>query len=140
MEKKRSKVMFVAIFFLVILVIPIGLLSNPLRMPDRFVRYNLLRTLQLGTTFEDAIQIIEANENWQTITINRGRGFLMLHGRPSISSPSDRLGGYVVGEQFIRVHIGHYRYVFRRDVVAYLAFDADGYLIEIAVTRQIDAL
>ena len=134
--------MGVAIFISIILVILIVLFSNPLRMPNWLLRLHLLNTMPIGTNIEDITTIVNERSGWRMEPI-RGGGFIVSPAWPhspyfpvfpNISQEN------MIGVQSTRIHLGHYRYIFQRDVLAYLAFDFDGYLIEIAVTRQIDAM
>jgi hypothetical protein len=138
-KKKKKKV--VIIFFLLLAFL---ILSNSLRRPNFLIRLDLLWVFPKGMHMEEVIRISERRNGWRITSIRENSGVLMF-GReprhaPHANYTGDLLRGRIIGEQTISLHLGYYRTIFITDVVAYLAFDEDGYLIEIAIARITDSL
>jgi hypothetical protein len=140
MAKKR-KLIFILIAVSLPVLFAAIIISNPLRRSEERIRADLLSQMPIGGSMDEVIAVIEKNDRWSINHISKTGGVFMLNGRPGEPShfldPDDERN---IGKQRIRVHLGYYRTIFITDVLAFFAFDADGYLIEIAIRKDTDAL
>jgi len=99
------------------------------------IRNHILRHTPIGINIEEAIRIIDANEQWGIPVINKNSGF--RHPRRDVSGwPVCSLtGAAIIGNQSIetRVEIYFIWGLFERRVRIFWGFDDGGRLIEIAV-------
>lgn len=126
-------------------MVVIALIFNPLIRTPEGIRRHLLRTTPIGTSMEDVVLIADEISNSSCPNRIRIRDHgVVLHPRdplrPTNFLPADLIGSTVSGDQSVRIHLGHYRIIFRIDVVAFYAFDEDGKLIEIFISKEWDLL
>ena len=140
MRKKKQIfiIVFIAIIFSMVVIV---LLSNPLRSPEERIRTDLLEVMPIGTSMEDVISIVESHKRWNiSARILYDIGITMGPRGPSRGIPlSDE---EVIGEKSIRIHLGQYLapIFIQTDVTAFVAFDENAELIEIAVRKSMNVL
>ena len=144
----KKIMIYILLGLLALILIPIAFfglrivfdLSNPLRQPVEQIRADILDITPLGTSIEDAIEILEMvrnDRNWGRLSINAGRGVLYaelgLPGRPE-DIAQNRLT--IIGEHSLIMNLGGYRNFFGTGVVVWWAFDEDEKLIDVYVQKQ----
>ena len=134
---RRITILCIVSFFVVMTVI--GVISNPLMRTQSTIHRRLLHLTPIGTSMEEVISIAEDNPDWVISRIREEGGILqsLVWSAYSYSSPPFP---DVIGEQYIRIHLGTYHAITRVDVVAHYVFDASGKLIDIFVRRSFDVL
>ncbi|MBR1553827.1 MAG: hypothetical protein IJ644_00350 [Oscillospiraceae bacterium] len=147
--KKAGKVFLI---LLSLYFVPTGLqrLFVPISRSNESVQKYVMKSLPLGTSWEDAIQIIDDKE-WKLDGIYPDYGLLVsnidshCYGIGIASGDSD-LENH--GVKSMKIYLGethimypqHLFLIFPNDVSAYLAFDENEKLTEIIIHRDIDAL
>lgn len=154
----RSKEVFVRILGIialaVILVVVFNYISNPLLKSHEQIKESILELTPIGTSKEQVISVIEANEKWhKNYNYYNGQrkyehfdhGYLMRYNHPEI-----RYHGFqnideadIIGKETIKAPIGTYTnfaYGFPLDtsVYVYWAFDENANLIDVAITKETD--
>ena len=137
-KKKILKYALLTILGLVVIIV----LFNPLMRTTNQIRRNLLRTIPVGIHMDDVVDIIERHGRWKIAgtSVRFGVSLTPLDGRPSSASEFTSEHVEVVGQKRIRMHMGSYHIIFQRHVIVYFAFDADGYLLDIFVRKEIDLI
>lgn len=114
----------------------------PLSRSDEFVTNYVLKEIPLGTSLDDATEIINDNgwKIWQYsddkgIAFGKNSGMTYFAG---IAEDSD--DWEIIGEKAVLVYIGDYHSPFHTAVMAYLAFDENDELIAVRIRRDTDAL
>lgn len=127
---------YIRIIILIVCVLIISalivMLLNPLRRSESDIRDMVLESIPIGTEMEDAIEIITNNSKWEVMHIDYEHGYNV-----SISYGNEEI---VVGVKNMWIHLGFYRNIFRTDVTAYLGFDSNSKLIDVAVRKDTDSL
>ncbi len=142
---KKIICIFVPILIMAALITVVGYvnLSSPLmqnkaqiKKENVQVREYVLSILPLGTDMDTAQQIITNHPIWEIDLVSEDRGY----GIGTDSRPS----GYekvMVGEKSIQIHLGEYKGILMTTgVLAFLGFDENGKLIDVAVRKDIDSL
>ena len=133
---KRVLLIFVILVSLLFVGLPVILATfNPMQRPRFMVRNSILRLTPMGTHIDEAIEAIESRSNWIVRFVNHNRGFV----HPSVLP----FGSSIIGDKSIRVDAGPFwpgvfpliGLISRESVSIFWGFDADGYLIEVYVTR-----
>ena len=139
--KKMHKVTILILAILTPIVLGMILMtSNPLRQSPERIRNNLLELMPIGISMGEVLTVIEDSDRWTVRHISEASGVLMLDGRPSTPSHLFLDDERIIGEQRIVVMLGEYRTILMTSVVAYFAFDSNGYLLEIAIRKYTDTL
>ncbi len=108
-----------------------------IKKEDAAVREYVLRTIPLGTDMEAAQKIIEEQTVWEIEWTADDHGYGV---RPS-GNPTSYNEAIMVGEKSMEIHLGEYpSFLMTTDVSAYLGFDANGLLIEVAIRKDHDSL
>ena len=143
---KYRKIMF-AMCILIIFISPVILfmLIHPLARPSSIIRRDMFRHTPIGTHASDVMRFIDHNPNWQRTRLNENRGvrFAPNTGRrrvPSIGFHFSNPDFPDIGSQSLRVSLGYYIIVLRIFVSVHYAFDEDGYLIDIFISRELDLM
>ena len=145
---KRIVIILIVIVALPFLAYGLLLLTTPISRSDESVRDYVFRQIPAGTSWEDAIAIIE-EEEWEIEEISTDSGLRIndVAGNVSFATSEEMLYGVkdsettrIVGTQAMYVRLGEYYGPFHEAVFAYLAFDENGELVEVAIRRDIDAL
>ena len=114
----------------------------PLSRSDEFVTNYVLKEIPLGTSLDDATEIINDN-GWKIrqysddkgIAFGKNSGMTYFAG---IAEDSD--GWEIIGKKAVLVYIGDYHSPFHTAVMAYLAFDENDELIAVRIRRDTDTL
>ncbi len=149
MEKAIKWILIVLAAIVILPVLLYGLfrLAVPISRSDEGVRAYVLHQVPMGTSWDDAISFAEDKE-WQIretrtdrgVHINEAAGLACFASEDEMrNGPENKENVRIVGEQAMFVHLGEYREIFLVDVLAYLAFDENGELIEVAIKRFVDA-
>lgn len=102
----------------------------------------------MGTTWDDVISVAEEKE-WEIretstdcgLRINDAAGNASIASDDEMSNePENAEMVRIVGEQAMFVKLGQYYSPFHTAVFAYLAFDENGVLVEVAIRIDVDAL
>lgn len=145
---KRIVIILIVIVALPFLAYGLLLLTTPISRSDESVRDYVFRQIPAGTSWEDAIAIIE-EEEWEIEETSTDSGLRIndVAGNVSFATSEEMLYGVndsettrIVGTQAMYVRLGEYYGPFHEAVFAYLAFDENGELVEVAIRRDIDAL
>ena len=131
---RRITILCIALFFVVMIVI--GVISNPLMRTQSAIHRRLLHLTPIGTNIEEVIRVAEGNSDWRVMSIREDVG---VPGHFVRSSSVRDMYEHIssadfIGEQSVSVHLGSSAMT---DVVAYYAFDKDGKLIEVFIRRTI---
>ena len=141
-------IVLAAIVILPVLLYGIFRLAVPISRSDEGVRAYVLHQIPMGTGWDDAISVAEDKE-WQIretrtdrgLHINEEAGMARFASEEEMrNGPENEENVRIVGEQAMFVHLGEYSELFCVDVLAYLAFDENGELVEVAIKRYVDAL
>lgn len=123
-------------FVWIIIILVVIILLNPLWRPVDSIRAHVLRIIPLGTSITKAEKRINARTSWDIEWIDQDSGYgIWSDGRPAE-------GGEIhVGAKSMRVHLGEYKFFITScDVIAFLGFDENGELIDVAVRKDYDSL
>ena len=139
--KKKILIIIIFLIILLILLAVIELLSNSLRKQEELIRVDLLEVMPFGTSMEDVINIVNNHEKWEIFgRVFNDSGIIIGPRGPSMGYPlSDEK---IVGHKSMGIHLGKYLAYFfiETDVVAYIAFDENSNLIEIAIRKSSNVL
>lgn len=117
------------IIWTIIILVVLALL-NPLWWPMNYLRAYVLLRVPLGTSITKAEEKIYYWTSWEIDRIEDS----------GYENPSDD-GETVVGVKSIRVHLGQYKIpLVTCDVLAFLGFDENGKLIDVAIKKEYDSL
>jgi len=142
-NKSKRRIIIIAILVLIIATPIVSVVRNPVMRPASWTRASLLRDMPIGTHIDEVVDLIESNYEWNILLMLERHGFIVLENdRPTMfANLSDPNDPRIVGNQSIRLHLGDYFILlFGVAVEAYLAFDADGYLIEIAIWKDVNSI
>lgn len=108
-----------------------------IKKEDAAVREYVLRTIPLGTDMEAAQKIIEEQTVWEIEWTADDHGYGL---RPS-GNPTPYNEENMVGEKSMEIHLGEYpSFLMTTDVFAFLGFDGEGKLIDVAIRTENDSL
>jgi hypothetical protein len=101
----------------------------------------MLEVMPLGTSMAEVICIVNKHRKWSIGSMFDHRVFIIGPSGPSMGGEPDAYRT-LIGEKSMRIHLGqYYAYFFiQTDVVAFLAFDGDSKLIEIAIRKSMNVL
>ena len=133
LKKKYYFLIFLLCIVLVITIITLAV--NPLRKSEKAIREQVLAVVPITTSMDLVIESINNHTNWEIVWISNEHGYML----DDSGKPGERLGKSV-GVMSMRVHLGTYRTLFLTDVTAYLAFDNDSKLIDVAIRKDQDSL
>ena len=134
----------IRVFLILLIVIVIVVAVNPLtslRRSNETIRESVLEVTPVGTSMEDVTRTIKGKIGWRLQAVHYDRGYQVIGGRPSFYHPEYSVGNRsaVVGTKSMRAFIGTYYSPWHTTVEVYWGFDEDGRLIDIAVTKYMDA-
>ena len=144
---KRILISIVIVIILPFLMFGILLLSVPISRSDESVCKYVLKQIPIGTSWNDSVRIIESNE-WKIKENNMECGLIIYSSGYACYATEEAIyfsqnkaqsTSQVVGEKVMFIELGEYYGPFHTAVFAYLAFDEDDKLIEIAIRRDIDS-
>ena len=120
-------------------------LFNPLSRSNKSVRNHVLEQIPIGTSWDESIKIIK-KETWEIKQTNAEYGLRINDKAENVSFASqedmaerNNSNIRIVGSEAMFVELGEYYAPFNTAVFAYLAFDENEQLIEVAIRRDIDA-
>jgi len=140
-KQRNFPIVFLTILIFLALTIIIPMITTPMRRPEAMFRNYILRITPIGTNIEEVIQVIEARDDWGVPHIKYELG--IVPERPWIRTPRGlgqpdfpRIGEMSVSSH-MGTHFAWYRWfpLMEFSVVVYWAFDEDGELIEVFVSR-----
>lgn len=145
---KRILIILAVIVMLPFLAYGFLWLTVPISRSDEDVRAYVLRQIPMGTGWEDVEKVIEENgwvieqvDNEHGLVIYDSAGAVQFATATAVAAREDAPSeSRIVGEQAMFVELGQYYGPFHEAVFAYLAFDENGALVEVAIRRDIDAL
>lgn len=152
--KKRAKTILKRIVAVVIslVLLPfvfcgIFLLAVPISRPNKAVHSYVIRKIPLGTSCDRAVEIIK-KRGWEIDTLRTDRGLRINDAASNVDfansdemvNDSDNEKIRIVGVKAMRVELGEYYGPFDTAVFAYLAFDENDELVEVAIRRDIDGI
>lgn len=119
----------------------------PIVLPDKSVRNYVIRKIPTGTSLEDTTEIITENK-WimQKLDIEHGLKINDVAESVDFASTDEMLNGSkypnsrIVGTKAVFVKLGEFCSPFHTAVFAYLAFDENDSLIEVAIRRDVDGI
>ncbi len=144
---KRIGIILITVFILIILIIGLFLLFVPISRPDEAVHKYVLRKIPIGTTWNDAAEIID-DKGWEIrhtsyehgLRINDAAGNAYFASDDEMKYGTENSNIRIVGVKSMWVELGEYYGPFHTAVSVYLAFDENNKLIEAVVRRDIDGL
>lgn len=143
---KRIGIILITVIILFILNIGLFLLFVPISRPDEAVHKYVLRKIPIGTTWNDAAEIID-DKGWEIRQTSTEHGlWINSSKRGGFASDDEMKYGTensnirIVGVKSMWVELGEYYGPFHTAVSVYLAFDENNKLIEAVVRRDIDGL
>ena len=144
---KRIAAVVVSIALLPFVFCSIFLLVIPISRPNKAVRSYIMRKIPVGTSCEKSIEIIEKKgwkiETLQTdcgLCINDAAGYAEFASIDEMINGSDNKNERIVGVTAMYVKLGEYYGPFDTAVFAYLAFDDNDELVDVAIRRDIDGV
>lgn len=144
---KRTLIILVTIVMLPFLAFGILLLVVPISRPDDSVRNYVLKQIPMGTNWDNADEII-GKKKWLILETHLESGLRINDGagNAGFASDDEMLNGAedpekvrIVGTKAMFVELGEFYGPFQTAVFAYLAFDENDELVEVAIRRDIDA-
>ncbi len=124
------------------------LLFVPISRPNDSVRNYVLRQIPTGTSWDDTLEIID-KKGWEIELTDIEHGLRINYGAGNayFASDDEMLNGVeepenirIVGTKAMFVELGEFYAPFHTAVFAWLAFDENNELVEVAIRRDIDAL
>ena len=132
---KKSIRFFAFILCIVLVITIITMAVNPLRRSEKTIREQVLAVVPITTSMDLAIESINNNTNWEIVWISNDHGYTLDDsGRPWVGMENS------IGVMSMCVHLGTYRTLFSTDVIAFLAFDNNSNLIDVAIRKDQDSL
>ena len=136
--KNKKKIPRRFILYIVIVAVFGMLASNPLRWSTESISNHVQRRIPLGTDINEVVRKLEKHWKWKIREIN-DYGVQMIRGKPYHGFTKDR--DTLFGEKSIEIYLGGYQDLpFRKNVCAFLIFDENDKLIEVAVYKVSDSL
>ncbi len=143
---KRIIIIIAAIVIIPALAFGGFLLFVPISRSDNAVRNYVLRKIPMGTSWDNAIEIIEKKQ-WQIkesdpergLRINYGAGYAEFASDEEMRNGSENGDIRIVGLKAMFVELGEFSAPFDTVVSAYMAFDENDELIEVEIRRDIDS-
>lgn len=144
---KRIAAVVVSIALLPFVFCSIFLLVIPISRPNKAVRSYIIRKIPVGTNWESSIKIIE-KKGWEIRSLNTDGGLCINDAAnyaefasiDEMINGSDNENERIVGVTAMYVKLGEYYGPFDTAVFAYLAFDDNDELVEVAIRRDIDGV
>ncbi len=138
---KRCFIVIASLLVLPFLIFGLFLLAVPISRPNEAVRSYVFRQMQIGTSWGDALEIIN-DEKWGIREKDTEHGLRINDSAGNVSFASDdeiiTANIRIVGVKSMCVELGEFYGPFHTAVFAYLAFDENDKLIEVAIRRDID--
>ncbi|MDE6670806.1 MAG: hypothetical protein K2K16_01275 [Ruminococcus sp.] len=141
-------------FIKVVLIVIISVLAYvllwtffPIVLSNKSVRNYVIREISIGTSWEDATKIINENK-WVIKIVDIEHGLEINDSAESVdfastdemSNGSKYASSRIVGKKAMFVELGEFYSPFHTAVFAYLAFDENDSLMEVAIRRDIDGI
>lgn len=145
MNKKFKKALIITIAALISLIALFNSFINifPLMGTELSVSTYVLKTIPLGTSYEEAIKIVDNHKKWEILYKNTDGGISIY---PSgyfgfeTSKDKDDPDKKIIGEKALDIFIGEYYAPFCVSVRAYLVFDENDKLIGVRIRNDVDTL
>ena len=143
---KRVLIVIVALIVLPFLAYGILLLTVPISRSDEAVRSYVFRQMPMGTSWNDALEIIDEHE-WEIQQTDTEHGLCIYDGAGAATFATDDEIKYheeapsesrIVGVKSMFARLGEFYCPLHTAVFAYIAFDEDDKLIEVAIRTDID--
>ena len=113
------------------LLICIQILIHPLARPSVFIEKAVLKEIPLGTSMDDALEIIEENPEWKLDYVSKRYGYgINKHGCVSYDESE-----YVCAK-YIRMDVGYYNVLIDCYVEAFLGFDENEKLTIVTIQKD----
>lgn len=131
-------VMLIGVVGYVHLTSPEMLNKAQIKKEDAEVREYVLSIIPLGTDMDTAQKIITEQTVWELEWIDDDHGYgLDANETPTTYGDAE----IMVGEKSMQLYLGEYSsFLMTSDVSAYLGFDANGLLIDVAIRKDHDSL
>ncbi|MDE6797053.1 MAG: hypothetical protein K2J36_03460 [Ruminococcus sp.] len=121
--------------------------SFPIVLSNKSVRNYVIREISIGTSWEDVTKIINENK-WiikivdieHGLEINDAAESVDFASTDEMSNGSKYANSRIVGKKAMFVELGEFYSPFHTAVFAYLAFDENDSLMEVAIRRDIDGI
>lgn len=142
---KKAKAFIITIAALISFIVICNFFINifPLMGTEVSVSNYILKTIPLGTSYDDAVEIVDNHKKWEIRAENLNGGLSIY---PSgyfgfaFSDDKDDPDIEIIGEKALDIFLGEYYAPFCVSVRAYLVFDENDKLIGIRVRNYVDAL
>jgi hypothetical protein len=106
------------------------LFLNPIRWPEKYIEWSVLKTTPMNSSFDETKKVINQN-GWKIDEFSKSHGFYDQRLRPTKTT----------GDMFIRASLGSYRGVpWRTYVTVYWGFDKEEKLIDVWVWKTQDGI
>ena len=135
----------IIVFFVILLILTsmavIEFLSNPLRKSEEHIQADLLDALPIGTCMNDVITMVENHRHWKVSgRIMDDIGIIVGPRGPSIGYPLP--DEEEVGVKSMELLLGNYHayFLIETHVSAFIAFDKNSELIDIAIRKSMNVL
>lgn len=142
---KKTKAFIITIAALISFIVICNFFINifPLMGTEVSVSNYILKTIPLGTSYDDAVEIVNNHKKWEKRAENLNGG-LSIYPSGQIgfefSNDKDDPDIKIIGEKALDVFVGEYYAPFCVSVCAYLVFDENDKLIGIRIRNDVDAL
>lgn len=138
---KTTVIVLISPFILIFLAYLILYITMPISRSNESVREYVLDKIPIGTSREEAISMVDDHWKWEVeMFIDHG---LRLHDNYTGVNLSrmyiEKNDIELIGEKTILVYLGEFYSPFHTAVFAYLAFDENDKLIEVGISRDVDA-
>lgn len=142
---KKAKAFIITIAALISFIVICNFFINifPLMGTEVSVSNYILKTIPLGTSYDDAVEIVNNHKKWEKCAENLNGG-LSIYPSGNIgfefSNDKDDPDIKIIGNKALDIFVGEYYAPFCVSVRAYLVFDENDKLIGIRIRNDVDAL
>lgn len=145
---KPILIILVAIVMFPFFTFGVLLLVVPISRSNEAVRNYVLRQIPMETNWDDTMKIID-EKNWAIEHTDLKHGLLIYDSAEAVEFATDYAmelrekapsESRVAGVKAMFIELGEYYAPFHTAVFAYLAFDENNELIEVAIRRDIDSI
>ncbi|MCR4686654.1 MAG: hypothetical protein K5659_03730 [Lachnospiraceae bacterium] len=143
---KTFGTVILVIVLLLMLLVGIHFL-NPLTHSNNSVKKYVLRTIPIGTTYDEVLKITE-KKGWEIEYENENRGLMVIVSEDraiyyddyELDAINENPNLRISGSKSLQVLLGEYYNPFPAAVYAWMVFDDQGKMTELFISRDIDGI
>ena len=134
--KKAFKITIITLFSLLVIFI-ILYFTLPVKPRNFLVRQYVYTKIPIGTTIDEAIDIVEKDKKWELVWVNMNHGIIIDEYEDGLWLSEEDPDN--IGDKTMLIKLFQYYGPFDTTVEAYLVFDENNKMIDVAISRSVDA-